>query len=69
MIFPFVVAEILSIPRIKHQPAVLQNESHPHLHEKDLRDYCRINKVVFQVIWILLSSGHIVKCKIEKLVI
>ena len=51
IIFPFVVAEILSIPGIKHKPAVLQNESHPHLHEKDLRDYCRINRVVFQVIW------------------
>ena len=53
IIFPFSVAEILSIPGMKHTPAVLQNESHPHLHEKDLRDYCRINKVVFQVIWIL----------------
>ena len=34
---------------IKHQPAILQNESHPHLQEKDLRDFCRINKIVFQV--------------------
>merc|ERR1711934_797910 len=25
----------------KHKPAVLQNESHPYLHEKDLRDYCK----------------------------
>ena len=33
----------------KHAPAVLQNESHPYLHEKDLRDYCRLNKIVFQV--------------------
>ena len=34
---------------IKHQPAILQNESHPHLQEKDLRDFCRIHKIVFQV--------------------
>ena len=33
----------------KYKPSVLQNESHPYLHEKDLRDYCRINNIVFQV--------------------
>ncbi len=33
----------------KHQPAVLQNESHPYLQEKDLRDFCRIHGIVFQV--------------------
>ena len=43
------VKEILQIPNLKHQPAVLQNESHPYLHEKDLRDFCRINNIVFQV--------------------
>ena len=32
----------------KYKPAVLQNESHPYLHEKDLRDYCRIHKIAFQ---------------------
>ena len=26
----------------KYKPAVLQNESHPYLHEKDLRDFCII---------------------------
>ena len=43
------VNEILQIPGLKHHPAVLQNESHPYLHEKDLRDFCRINKIIFQV--------------------
>ena len=33
------IIEILSIPGIKHKPAVLQNESHPYLQEKDLRDF------------------------------
>jgi aldehyde reductase len=35
----------------KHLPSVLQNESHPYLQEKDLRDFCRIHKIVFQVFW------------------
>ena len=26
-----------------------QNESHPYLHEKDLRDYCRLHGIAFQV--------------------
>ena len=26
-----------------------QNESHPYLHEKDLRDYCKIHGIAFQV--------------------
>ena len=43
------VAEILSIPGLKYQPAVLQNESHPYLQEKDLRDFCKINGIAFQV--------------------
>ena len=43
------VAEILSIPGIKHKPAVLQNESHPYLQEKDLRDFCRLSGIAFQV--------------------
>ena len=42
------VREILGIPSLKYQPAVLQNESHPYLHEKGLRDYCRIHKIAFQ---------------------
>lgn len=42
------VKEVMSTAK-KHLPAVLQNESHPYLQEKDLRDYCRINKIVFQV--------------------
>ena len=49
------VQEILQIPNLKHRPAVLQNESHPYLHEKDLRDFCRINGIVFQVICFLYS--------------
>ena len=43
------VREILDIPDIKHKPCVLQNESHPYLQERDLRDFCRINGIVFQV--------------------
>jgi hypothetical protein len=34
----------------KHRPSVLQNESHPYLHEKDLRDFCAIHGIVFQVL-------------------
>ena len=33
-----------------HLPSVLQNESHPYLQEKDLRDFCAANDIVFQVI-------------------
>ena len=43
------VREILNIPDLKHKPAVLQNESHPYLQAKDLRDFCRINGIAFQV--------------------
>ena len=43
------IIEILSIPGIKHKPAVLQNESHPYLQEKDLRDFCRVSGIAFQV--------------------
>ena len=41
------VKEVLQCAK-KHLPAVLQNESHPYLQEKDLRDFCRINNIVFQ---------------------
>ena len=47
------IVEILSIPGIKHRPAVLQNESHPYLQEKDLRDFCRVSGIAFQVSWFL----------------
>ena len=47
--------EILNIPGVKHKPAVLQNESHPYLQERDLRDYCRIHGIVFQV-WGLFNE-------------
>ena len=43
------INEIINTPGLKCRPAVLQNENHPYLHEKDLRDYCRINNIVFQV--------------------
>ena len=33
----------------RHLPAVLQNESHLYLQEKDLRDFCKVNDIVFQV--------------------
>lgn len=42
------VREILNIPDIKYTPSVLQDESHPYLQERDLRDFCRINGIVFQ---------------------
>jgi len=32
----------------KYKPAVLQNESHPYLHDKDLRDFCANNNIAFQ---------------------
>jgi alcohol dehydrogenase (NADP+) len=41
------VREVLANVK-KHRPAVLQNESHPYLAAKDLRDLCRINNIVFQ---------------------
>ena len=41
----------------KYKPAVLQNESHPYLQEKDLRNFCDIHDIAFQV------SSHCVKHK------
>jgi len=52
------VAEILSIPGIKHKPAVLQNESHPYLQEKDLRDFCRLSGIAFQAYSALGSADR-----------
>ena len=43
------VQEILDIPGLKYKPSVLQNESHPYLHEKDLRYFCQIHGIAFQV--------------------
>lgn len=40
------VREVLDMARIK--PTVLQVESHLYLQQKDLRDFCRINGIVFQ---------------------
>merc|ERR1711972_36543 len=42
----------------KHKPAVLQNESHPYLHEKDLRDYCRLHGIAFQAYSALGSADR-----------
>ena len=56
------VREILTNAK-KHLPAVLQNESHPYLQEKDLRDFCRINGIVFQVRnLILIPHPDITSC-------
>jgi len=52
------IVEILSIPGIKHRPAVLQNESHPYLQEKDLRDFCRVSGIVFQAYSALGSADR-----------
>jgi alcohol dehydrogenase (NADP+) len=46
------IREILNLPKLKYKPTVVQNESHPYLHEKDMRDFCRINGIIFQV-WLL----------------
>mmetsp|Transcript_15951 Transcript_15951/g.27912 ORF Transcript_15951/g.27912 Transcript_15951/m.27912 type:complete len:199 (+) Transcript_15951:3-599(+) len=32
----------------RHRPAILQNEGHPYLQQKDLMDYCRSEGIVFQ---------------------
>jgi diketogulonate reductase-like aldo/keto reductase len=50
------VAEVLSIARIR--PVVLQNESHPHLAELDLRAFCRIHDIQFQAYSPLLSPDR-----------
>ena len=42
----------------KYKPAVLQNESHPYLHEKDLRDFCRIHNIAFQAYSALGSADR-----------
>merc|ERR1712228_315183 len=51
------VEEILLTAK-KYKPAVLQNESHPYLHEKDLRDYCKIHGIVFQAYSALGSADR-----------
>ena len=43
------ISEILSMPGLKHKPAILQNESHPYLQEKDMRDFCRLSGIAYQV--------------------
>merc|ERR1712037_469767 len=42
----------------KHFPCVLQNESHPYLHELDMRNFCAINKIAFQAYSALGSSDR-----------
>jgi len=51
------VEEVLMAAK-KYKPAVLQNESHPYLHEKDLRDYCRIHNIAFQAYSALGSADR-----------
>jgi diketogulonate reductase-like aldo/keto reductase len=53
----FKIEEILSVTK-KHFPCVLQNESHPYLHELDLRNFCAINKIAFQAYSALGSSDR-----------
>ena len=49
MVFRRQVEEVFSNAK-KYKPAVLQNESHPYLQEKDLRDFCKLHNIVFQVL-------------------
>lgn len=49
------IEEVLAM-NLKHRPAVLQNECHPYLQQKDLIDFCNINKIVFQA-FSSLGSG------------
>jgi len=51
------VEEVLLTAK-KYKPAVLQNESHPYLHERDLRDYCRIHGIAFQAYSALGSADR-----------
>jgi len=51
------IEEVLNHAK-KYKPAVLQNESHPYLHEKDLRNYCQINGIVFQAYSALGSADR-----------
>jgi len=49
------IQEVLDM-KLKHQPAMLQNECHPYLQQKDLIDFCRCNGIVFQA-FSSLGSG------------
>jgi len=40
----------------KHRPSILQNECHVYLQQKDLLDFCKINKIQFQA-FSALGSG------------
>jgi len=51
------VAEVVAGAK-KYQPAILQNESHPYLQEKDLRDFCKIHNIVFQAYSALGSADR-----------
>jgi len=42
----------------KYKPVILQNESHPYLHDKDLRDFCAQNGIVFQAYSALGSADR-----------
>jgi diketogulonate reductase-like aldo/keto reductase len=50
------ISEILAMKDCKYPPAIVQNESHPYLQQKDLIDFCNIHKIVFQA-FSALGSG------------
>jgi len=50
------IEEVLNM-KLKYQPAVLQNECHPYLQQKDLIDFCNYNGIVFQA-FSSLGSGN-----------
>jgi len=54
------IREILSVAK-KHKPAILQNECHPYLQLKDIRDFCNAHGIQLQAYSPLGSGDRPVK--------